>query len=53
MTEERNERPIYNGSHRRGPDRRQEQRRKSDMLKTVFRYLVVALVAAALVKLLA
>jgi hypothetical protein len=53
MSEERNERPIYDGMQRRGPDRRRSGRRKSDLLKNVFRYFLVALATAVLVKLLA
>ncbi|HEY3326022.1 MAG TPA: hypothetical protein VGK14_02500 [Novimethylophilus sp.] len=49
---ERNERLVYDGSKRRTPDRRQTQRRKSDMVKTYLKYLAVAVVVAVLVKLL-
>lgn len=47
---ERKERPVYDG--RRMPDRRQAQRRKSDMVKTYLKYLAVAVVVAVMMKLL-
>lgn len=51
MSEERNERTVFEGERQaRGDDRRKISRRKSDILMTFLKYLSVALVAALLVK---
>ncbi len=52
MSEERNQREVFEGEHRRerGPDRRRAPRRKTDLIGTLFKYLAVALVAALLAK---
>lgn len=51
MSEERNERQVYEGERReRGEDRRKKVRRKSDLLMTLLKYSCVALVTALLVK---
>lgn len=52
MSEERNERAVFEGSNQRsrGPDRRRASRRKSDLLMILLKYASVALVAALLAK---
>lgn len=54
MSEERNERPVYEGRgmQYRGPDRRKKIRRKSDLVKHYFKYLTVIVLTVVVVKLL-
>ena len=47
---DRNERQMFEGKRPRGPDRRKNNRRTSDTVITILKYVVVALIAAALVK---
>lgn len=51
MSEEHNERPVFEGRDRRQNDRRATFRRKSDQTKIWLRYLAVAVVTAILLKL--
>ncbi len=52
MSEERNERAVFEGENRReqGADRRKATRRKSDFVMMVLKLFSVAVVAALLVK---
>ena len=55
MSEEHNERKLFEGNAqfskpKRGADRRKKLRRKSDVFFTILKYACVALMAALLVK---
>lgn len=54
MTErdEREERDIFQGQTQRGVQRRKADRRKTDIIKTILKYLAVAIVVVVLVRLL-
>ena len=51
MSEEHNERPVFEGRARRQSERRETVRRKSDKVKAWLRYLAVGIVAAILLNL--
>lgn len=48
---QRHEKQMYEGKAQRGPDRRQNNRRTSDTVATLIKYVAVALIAAVLAKL--
>ena len=56
MAQERNQRAIYDGQSkgqnqvRRGPDRRNSNRRKSDIVEILIKYLILIVVGALVVK---
>jgi hypothetical protein len=54
MTErdERDERDIFQGDVQRGAERRKADRRKAEIIKTILKYLAVAIAVAVLFKLL-
>jgi hypothetical protein len=50
MSEERNQRDLFEGKMQRGPERRVAYRRKADYFYAFLKYLAVALLAALMVK---
>lgn len=51
MSEERNQREVFDGKTYRAPSRRRKTRRKSDQLIKLLKYLVVVIVTVTIVKL--